>query len=127
LVSTYVQSSRLPSPPSELTRSFSQVASLCKILKCAKDDDVVTLKAGDEADTLSLTFEAVSECSDLSSFQRVRGEGCEEMRANSWLGSLRLLLLACVETNRIAVRYSICHSCHRLVSSQRSLSSFALS
>jgi len=32
--------------------------SLTKILKCAKDDDVCTLKASDDADTLNLTYEA---------------------------------------------------------------------
>ena len=36
------------------------LGSLSKILKCAKDDDVCTLKAADEADTLSLTYEAKS-------------------------------------------------------------------
>ncbi|TFK21575.1 proliferating cell nuclear antigen [Coprinopsis marcescibilis] len=32
--------------------------SLTKVLKCAKDDDICTLKAGDEADLLSLVYEA---------------------------------------------------------------------
>jgi len=36
------------------------LGSLTKILKCAKDDDVCTLKAADEADTLNLTYEAKS-------------------------------------------------------------------
>ncbi|KAL6301924.1 proliferating cell nuclear antigen, N-terminal domain-containing protein [Sparassis latifolia] len=34
------------------------LVSLTKVLKCAKDDDVVTLKAADDADILSLTYEA---------------------------------------------------------------------
>lgn len=40
------------------------MASLTKILKCAKDDDVVTLKAADDADSLGLMFEGTS-ASDL--------------------------------------------------------------
>lgn len=38
-----------------------QLTSLTKILKCAKDNDVVTLKAADEADNLGLVFESPSE------------------------------------------------------------------
>ncbi|PIL34729.1 hypothetical protein GSI_03510 [Ganoderma sinense ZZ0214-1] len=34
------------------------LTSLTKVLKCAKDDDICTLKAGDDADILSLTYEA---------------------------------------------------------------------
>lgn len=34
--------------------------SLTKVLKCAKDDDVCTLKAADDADILNLTYEARS-------------------------------------------------------------------
>ncbi|KAI0687804.1 proliferating cell nuclear antigen, N-terminal domain-containing protein [Cerioporus squamosus] len=34
------------------------LGSLTKVLKCAKDDDILTLKAGDDADILSLTYEA---------------------------------------------------------------------
>ena len=37
------------------------VASFTKVLKCAKDDDVCILKANDDADVLSLTYEARSE------------------------------------------------------------------
>ncbi|WVQ72730.1 proliferating cell nuclear antigen (pcna) [Cryptococcus sp. DSM 104548] len=37
------------------------LASLTKILKCAKDQDVVTLKASDDADALSLIFESPKE------------------------------------------------------------------
>jgi len=33
---------------------------LTKVLKCAKDDDIVTIKAGDDADMLNLTYEAKS-------------------------------------------------------------------
>jgi len=36
------------------------LTSLTKVLKCAKDDDKVTLKASDDADTLNLTYEAPS-------------------------------------------------------------------
>lgn len=36
------------------------LGSLTKVLKCAKDDDIVTLKAGDDADVLNLTYEAKS-------------------------------------------------------------------
>ena len=36
------------------------LTSLTKVLKCAKDDDICTLKAGDDADILSLTYEAKS-------------------------------------------------------------------
>ena len=39
------------------------LTSLTKVLKCAKDDDVCTLKAGgDTTDTLSLVYEARSTC-----------------------------------------------------------------
>ena len=38
------------------------LGSLTKVLKCAKDDDICTLKAGDDADILSLTYEAKSTC-----------------------------------------------------------------
>ncbi|RDX42298.1 proliferating cell nuclear antigen [Lentinus brumalis] len=34
------------------------LGSLTKVLKCAKDDDILTLKATDDADILSLTYEA---------------------------------------------------------------------
>ncbi|KZT65497.1 proliferating cell nuclear antigen [Daedalea quercina L-15889] len=34
------------------------IASFTKVLKCAKDDDVCILKANDDADVLSLTYEA---------------------------------------------------------------------
>jgi proliferating cell nuclear antigen len=34
------------------------VGSLTKVLKCAKDDDRCTLKASDDADALSLLYEA---------------------------------------------------------------------
>jgi len=33
-------------------------ASLTKVLKCAKDDDIVTIKADDDGDVLNLTYEA---------------------------------------------------------------------
>lgn len=38
----------------------SQLTSLTKILKCAKDNDVVTLKAADDADSLGMVFESPS-------------------------------------------------------------------
>jgi len=37
------------------------LTSLTKVLKCAKDDDLVTLKAADEADILNLVYEAKSQ------------------------------------------------------------------
>lgn len=36
------------------------LTSLTKVLKCAKDDDICTLKAADEADILNLVYEAKS-------------------------------------------------------------------
>ena len=36
------------------------LGSLTKVLKCAKDDDICTLKATDDSDVLSLTYEARS-------------------------------------------------------------------
>lgn len=42
------------------------LGSLTKVLKCAKDDDVCTLKAGDEADVLNLVYEAKREFSSAS-------------------------------------------------------------
>ena len=38
------------------------LTSLTKVLKCAKDDDICTLKAADEADVLNLVYEAKSMC-----------------------------------------------------------------
>ncbi|TFK82626.1 proliferating cell nuclear antigen [Polyporus arcularius HHB13444] len=40
------------------------LGSLTKVLKCAKDDDILTLKATDDADILSLTYEAKSTYTD---------------------------------------------------------------
>lgn len=40
----------------------ANLASLTKVIKCAKDDDTVTLRAMDEPDTLHLTYEAKSMC-----------------------------------------------------------------
>ena len=37
------------------------LTSLTKVLKCAKDDDICTLKAADEADVLNLVYEAKSQ------------------------------------------------------------------
>ena len=36
------------------------LTSLTKVLKCAKDDDICTLKASDDADLLNLVYEAKS-------------------------------------------------------------------
>ena len=41
------------------------LTSLTKVLKCAKDDDICTLKAADEADVLNLVYEAKSESREL--------------------------------------------------------------
>ena len=38
------------------------LTSLTKVLKCAKDDDICTLKAADEGDVLNLVYEAKSAC-----------------------------------------------------------------
>lgn len=45
------------------------LGSLTKVLKCAKDDDICTLKAGDDADILSLTYEAKSTYRRTRSFK----------------------------------------------------------
>lgn len=44
------------------------LTSLTKVLRCAKDDDICTLKAADEGDVLNLVYEAKSEWSVLSFF-----------------------------------------------------------
>jgi proliferating cell nuclear antigen len=36
------------------------LASLTKVLKCAKDDDICVIKASDDADVLNLVYEAKS-------------------------------------------------------------------
>lgn len=40
-------------------------ASITKVLKCATNDDVITLKAEDQGDTLTLMFESPSKFSDF--------------------------------------------------------------
>jgi proliferating cell nuclear antigen len=55
------------------------LGSLTKVLKCAKDDDICTLKAADEADLLNLVYEAKSE----SRFIRESGRG--DVRVPPWL------------------------------------------
>lgn len=50
----------LSSCRSKIPELIIQLTSLTKILKCAKDNDVVTLKAADEADNLGLVFESPS-------------------------------------------------------------------
>lgn len=47
--------SALPESPALLPSSMS------KILKCAGNEDIITLRAEDNADTLALVFEAPSE------------------------------------------------------------------
>jgi proliferating cell nuclear antigen len=42
------------------------LASLTKALKCAMDDDVCTLKAGDDGDVLNLVHEPKSACRFVS-------------------------------------------------------------
>lgn len=42
------------------------LTSLTKVLKCAKDDDICTLKALDDADILNLTYEGKSTCDLLA-------------------------------------------------------------
>jgi len=53
-----------------------KLTSLTKILKCAKDNDVVTLKAADDADSLGMVFESPSESS--------RPIHLYEMRCDLW-------------------------------------------
>lgn len=36
--------------------------SMSKILKCAGNEDIITLRAEDNADSLALVFETLSEC-----------------------------------------------------------------
>ncbi len=36
--------------------------SLSKVLKCAGNDDIITMKAADDGDTISFMFESPSEC-----------------------------------------------------------------
>jgi hypothetical protein len=38
------------------------LGNLAKILKCAGNDDIVTMKAADDGDTVTFMFEAPSEC-----------------------------------------------------------------
>ena len=39
---------------------FFSIYSMSKVLKCASNDDVITLKAGDNADTVTFMFESPS-------------------------------------------------------------------
>jgi proliferating cell nuclear antigen len=54
------------------------VQSLAKVVKCAGNDDVVTLKANDKADVLSLLFESPSmlcialQCLPMSNVRKTR-------------------------------------------------------
>jgi hypothetical protein len=38
------------------------LGNLAKILKCAGNDDIVTMKAADDGDTVTFMFESPSEC-----------------------------------------------------------------
>jgi proliferating cell nuclear antigen len=51
----------------EPTRGI-QLLSLTKILRCAKDHDIVTLKATDDADNLGLIFESPSEYAQAGAY-----------------------------------------------------------
>ena len=42
------------------------LTGLTKVLKCAKDDDQVTLRAADDADVLTMVYESRSESFVLS-------------------------------------------------------------
>jgi proliferating cell nuclear antigen len=62
-----------------------QLTSLTKILKCAKDNDIVTLKAADEADNLGLVFESPSTSTLAQSMQRcVSANNAEEDRVGEY-------------------------------------------
>lgn len=45
---------------------------MSKILKCAGNEDIITLRAEDNADTLALVFETISEFNSLSSMFKER-------------------------------------------------------
>lgn len=47
--------------PSAAALSGLSLNNLAKILKCAGNDDVVTMKAADDGDTVTLMFESPSE------------------------------------------------------------------
>lgn len=47
---------------------FTFVNSLSKILKCAGNDDLITVKAADEGDKISLIFESKDE-SEVSEYE----------------------------------------------------------
>jgi proliferating cell nuclear antigen len=51
------------------------LGSLTKVLKCAKDDDMVTLKASDNGDILNLIYEAKSNVSSGFKVQHRRIHG----------------------------------------------------
>lgn len=44
---------------------LSFYCSMSKILKCAGNEDIITLRAEDNADSLALVFETLSECCKL--------------------------------------------------------------
>ena len=56
------------------------LGSLTKVLKCAKDDDQVVLRASDDADVLNLTYEARSTCLILFRFLGHGADGCATRR-----------------------------------------------
>lgn len=43
-----------------ISKIVSIFCSMSKVLKCASNDDVITLKAGDNADTVTFMFESPS-------------------------------------------------------------------
>ncbi len=45
------------------------LASITKVLKCAGNDDIITLKAEDQGDSLTLMFESPCKLSPLNSVQ----------------------------------------------------------
>lgn len=42
-----------------------KLANLSKILKCAGNDDSITMKSEDNGDTITFMFESQSECSQM--------------------------------------------------------------
>ena len=63
--------------------------SLTKVLKCAKDDDLCTLKASDDADILTLTYEAKSAYCYLNFASEVNVLRCRGGTTRRWLCPVR--------------------------------------
>ena len=75
-----------------------KLTSLTKILKCAKDNDVVTLKAADDADSLGMVFESPSEQPYLSSicYKRIGkafAECCHDLIEEDRVGEYEMKLM----------------------------------